>query len=317
MSRASVSVQVNIEQSWLDEPIGEAIEGALNVAMVKSATLVQAVWVGRAQQLDIRQSGAYIAGLQGDGSITVVKPVEADGPTAIVGEIKVSATAPHSQIVEDGHEAFHLPSRINWAGPRVKQGKNGPYLSIPFRHTAYAEAGEREAGGYTRASVKAMMPEQIYKQAKRLKRTTKTNEGPIRAPGGQFLHADRYNYGGRLKRGNVQSGFSAAPGQAAGEERRGERTVGHVYVGRTMGLRSGKLALTNPEWKTSKYEGMMKSGPRGHSQYMTIRVITPRSRGWNIPAQPGYGIGRQVASETAPMVEDIAANAIIEALENL
>lgn len=303
----AIKIVINIDDDSMSQ-MEELLTAAVQRGMQKSAQLVQQVWVARAQQLDIRQTGEYIRGLTGEGSVEVIKPAGPDASGAVVGTIAVVATAPHSAIVEDGHAAFHLPSKINWSGARVKVGKNGKYMHIPFRHSAFADEATQQANGYTRATIKSMLPQDVYTAAANLKRTIKRNEGPF-YDGDQFKAADAYNKGERLKRGAVQAGFTVGGDGKVRVERMPSRTVG--FIRSPMG---GKLTLVNPEWKSSRYEGLMKSGPKGHSQYLTIRTITPNSKGWNIPAQEGKGIGRIVARECGPEVEEIVGDEIVAAL---
>lgn len=63
----------------------------------------------------------------------------------------------------------------------------------------------------------------------------------------------------------------------------------------------------------------MKSGPKGHSSFITIRTITPNSPGWNIPAQTGHGVARQVAAALNGGIghdrfQELLMKAMVEAL---
>jgi len=300
-----------------------ALMGALRGAVVESGTAVQGAWIKLAQIRNVRNSGAYIAGLQSKGSVRMVQAPELrDG--IITAQINVIATAPHSSIIEDGHSAYSLPDKINWnkTTGSIKRTKDGvAYLHIPFKHAAYAGAAVREAGGYTAATVKAMLPRDIHAQAKGLARTLRLVQGRQYDSSGQFTAADRYI------RGTVHKGqfTPAAPGtktrlvgmhdagfvssaHGISEHRRGAR-----FVGRT-GPR-GRQKLENPAWQTSKFEGLFKAGAPAHSKYMTIRTITKESAGWNIPAKAGLGIARQVAMVAPTFIEPIIRAAVTGSLE--
>lgn len=267
------------------------------------AEYIQALWVNVALEVGPRGTGEYIRGIQSDGIISVsVAPEGAPGLLAV--SIEVTNTSEHASIVEDGHGAFSLVQAIDWnAGGRIKQAKDGTrYLHIPFRHAAYAAPDSRTRAGLLPATLRRMMPQEVYAKAQRLARRIPANQGPIFRPtptGPQFMAADRYNWEGKgahaLHRGEVRTGFHQSRTGELFEERRSERRVGRDRFG----------PLVNPEWKTSRFEGMFKSGPKGHSSYMTIRTLTQKSQGWNIPAQVGYGIARRVEGMVASR-DDVA-----------
>jgi hypothetical protein len=258
--------------------------------MTAGVDFARALWIRRAQDLRVRDSGAYLRGIE-QATVSLVEETETDDLIRVVYELRNSA--PHAQIVEDGHGAFHLPSRINWSGPRVKRSRDGtPYIHVPFEHAAFQSPSQRRDSGMTIATLKRMLPEDVYRKAVKLVATMPKREGPIyrqlyRGPAGrQFVAADRYTRGGHLHDKTPGPRFTVGPDGVAVETWRGERTV----QGRD---RNGRR-LTNPAWQTSRFDRLFKSGPKGHSKYLTIRTITPNSRGWNIPAQTGLGIARQV-----------------------
>jgi hypothetical protein len=296
--RPGIEIVVGIDNmgALMDAHQGDVM-AALRHGALAAAQFAQGVWIQGAQAADVRHTGAYIQGITSAGSVRTVSETQGKETWEIV--IDVVNTAPHAQIVEEGHAAFHLPSVVSWSSSRVKMSKKGvKYLHIAFSHTAYAGAGERASGGYTTAAVKAMMPEHIYEKAKRMSYTTRLHQGPVYGPGGQFKQADRYAYPkvrGRLDRSGTSPalimggpGVSAGgPGEPGYEEHRGARQVGRDRKGN---------ALVNPAWKNSKFHGMMRGGSTGHSTYSTIRTMTDRSLGWNIPAQSGKYIAAKVAT---------------------
>ena len=299
---SDLSFTINLDTAGLEAALDA--EGPLlmvmDSAVLQVAQAIQATWVGVAQRLKIRASGAYIAGITGDGSVRIIQNATSEGGV-ISAVVDVVATAPHSKIVEDGHVAFHLPSKINWAtSPRVKYSKKGvPYLNIPFSHSAYASPEKAEAQGLTTATLRRMMPVEVYNEAKRLTRTVRQKVGPIYDAKGQFLAADRYSRGGRLI-GGPSSGFFQSKTGALFENRRGARAVSRGMV--------------NPAWQSSKFSGLFKGGPKGHSEYTTIRTITPNSPGWNIPAKQGLGVARMVASVVPQHIQGLLSAAISGAL---
>ena len=142
----------------------DRLVGALRRGALYAGQWVRGTWTRVAQGLDVRATGAYIRGIQDEGRVEVVSETldETDGRSQLEIVVAVTNTAPHASLVEEGHSAFHLPDKIDWArmAGRIKRTKDGrPYIHIPFRHRAYAGAEERAAGGYTTATIRAMMPE--------------------------------------------------------------------------------------------------------------------------------------------------------------
>lgn len=312
--------RIRISMSWTDPPALDpnALQHALREAMGAGSRFVRALWLRRAQDLNIRHSGAYLRGIE-DGEVRVVSERTDDDRVTL--EWELVNRAPHAGIVEHGHPAFHLPSRINWSGPRVKRGKNGPYLHIPFEHSAYQTPAQREASGMTMGTLRRMLPAETSAAAQRLARIIPQRVGPIvrSTPDGrqQFLAADRYSVQGsrsqatRLRDRTPGPRVMVGPDGAAFEAWRGERTV--------AGRDASGARLTNPAWRGPKLDGLFKSGPKGHTKYLTIRTITPRSAGWNIPAQVGHGVARQVqgAVTTGPGSERFRQLLVEAASRNL
>ena len=287
--KLGIIIEIRITGDGLNPRSLAAVEAALKRATFKAAQFAKGLWIRRAQQLDIRQTGAYIRGIQ-EGRLDQVHA----GSSGDIYDVHIDVvnTAPHASVVEDGHSAFHLPSRIDWSGPNVKRGPNGPYLNIPFTHRAYQSQGQRERSGMTSASIKQMMPRHIHQAAKQL---------PYHRPG---QAGNR-----RLSRTTSPSIVMGSHADRSFVEHRSERFVGRSKSG---------AKLTNPAWKGSKFDGLMKTGRRKQTRYMTIRTITPRSQGWNIPAMHGRGVARQVAYSLTHgsgrrMVGEIIERAIFEA----
>ncbi len=291
-----IIIEIEVDRpDVLNEPPIELFTRALRRgAMLAAGYIAGGLWPAIAMEAGLRSTGAYIRGIQQSGRITVVQePALKSGMFEMV--IEIVNTDPKASIVEDGHGAFHLPSKIDWGRTtgsikRTKEGK--PYLHIPFRHRAAASMKTIKDQGYLPSTVKAMMPSEIYKQAKQLAFTTKQHQGRQYSQQfgreGQFVAADRYNWGGRLKRSPGRTGFHQSRTGQHYEERRSSRSVGRDRHG----------MLVNPAWSSSKYAGMFRAGGGStQTSYHTIRTITPDSLGWNIPATPGYGIARKVASK--------------------
>jgi hypothetical protein len=73
-----------------------------------------------------------------------------------------------------------------------------------------------------------------------------------------------------------------------------------------------------------RLEGMVRfrkpgggGGHAAHSQYLTFRVMTERSSGWIVPAQPGKWPARTVAEQIRPLAEQAFAAAVSEDVARL
>lgn len=262
----------------------------LEVVMRSVGTMIQQAWIRTATKRRINRTGAYLAGVTRQDAIQITMHGDV---TSFSGVVTVTNNAPHARIVEDGHSAFHLPSRINWGGAKVKTGKTGrKYMHIPFRHYTPASAAETKAKGLSDHTVKHMMPSEVYAQAKQLTASARLLQGPQHNPQGQYIAADKYKWGERLQ-GMQRAGFAqdAHSGELY-ESQRSSRTVPNVRMndGTTQ-------TRTNPGWQAPKHEGMFRTKRNGGgSRYFTIRTITQDSTGWNIPALVGKHVAADVAT---------------------
>jgi len=300
----SFTIEVDGIEAFDDTYDGDRIMMALRRGAFEAAKLIQGAWIDRAQALGLRNTGpgSYVGGIQSEARIEILsenmtfdpRPDERGQDVAwyeiVIG---VTNTCPHAQIVEEGHAAFHLPSVVKWSGGKVKFTKDGrPYLNIPFGHTAYQDIAKRDTSGATAMALRMMLPKDIYKQAKKLNFVRPLRQGPFYDAQGRWKAKDRYHWPqgrrGRLDRRHVREGYYSDSGGELFEEMRGEQRVGRV----------GGRNLVNPAWQTSKYHGLFKAGAKGHSQYMTIRTMTPTSPGWNIPAMAG----RYIAAQTSAVI---------------
>lgn len=329
-----LSLQIALEGGLMDA-INESSRVSaireLRAAAFRGAEFVRGTWLSVAQMMDIRGRNrdemTYIQGIR-SASITVESFLETPTRAEIV--IAIRNSSPHAAIVEEGHAPFSLPDAINWSSTRgsIKRGANGPYLHIPFRHTAPASEAQMVDKGYTYGARKAMMPREVYQEAKQLHQRVPMRAGPIYGPAqisytggvaharrGQFLAADRYRWQGpgsgyRVDRSSSRPHIAVGPGGAASDEHRSARHVGTDRRGNV---------LHNPAWQHNKYDSLFKAGDKGHTAYMTIRTLTPDSLGWNIPAQPGRHVARRVAhvlqyGQAAQQLAEIISGPILGAL---
>jgi len=299
-------VEIQFDLSELVAALGDQAFAvrAVNRFMVQAGSEVQATWVTLAQRLQVRETGQYIAGIESNEAVTILEPAHREGKV-VTGVVEITATAPHSHLIEVGHAAFHLPSKIDWGGPSIKVTKTGKkLLHIPFRHSAYQSPASMAAGtgkGTTTSTRRRMMPAEIYAKAKEMSRTTRHKLGPAHKDGKIVGYG--YSWGSRM-RGVARTGFISSQ-EGLSENMRGGRFAGRV----------GKQKLHNPGWQTSKFEGMFKGGDAGQSRYMTIRTITPDSPGWNIPAKEGLYLAKRVSQFMPNVLGPMFAASVIGNLE--
>ncbi len=303
----------------LRDPV-EDIRANLRRNVLYAAEIVRGAWVEMARGMNIHRSGDYVDGIRSEGRVEVVSDtgVTTDGVIELV--VDITNTSKHAHLVEVGHAPFSLVEAIDWeaGSPSMKRDAFGrPYLHIPFRHFAYATPGERESKGYQQSTTAAMMPESVYDKAKQLAQTVPRRVGPVVDKSGQFLARDRYGIVRSKDHQPSRLAHSASPGarQALSARTGDANNIVDVRRGATLqGVdRNGKI-LINPGWQNSKFHGMFKS-PQGKSgnTYTTIRTITPKSKGWKIPAM----MGRRVVARLAADIDTGALGGVLaKALQN-
>lgn len=286
----------------LDEHPPEVDLALTRLAVERAGELVRQEWVRLAGVAVGRDSGDYVAALA--RAKATIYPYDGDDlAVAIVND------APHAGIIEWGFEAFNLAQRIRWGStPASKKNKKGGwYINIPFRHYT--------PGGKTPAARKAGMPNSIYQVAKKLQPGQRLTSDADRITAGkhQQVHTDAGKLIGvqSVKEQEVRwqalgmtstidrPGARLAPTQAktrATMNASRPKTAASLIGGLEIAQKGGG-GLPDPNRKSGIHEGMFKSGAPGHTQYMTIRTITPQSS-WVIPSQPGAHLAEQTARAT-------------------
>lgn len=150
------------------------------------------------------------------------------------------------------------------ASPKAKTGKKG---------ARYITIAFRH--GNPTATTMPAMPANVYKSVQRMK-YSRRNDG-IQSGGSQT-----YTWGGRYK------------GDATGQR---SHTGSHPSA-------AGSPTNQGYTWKSGLYQGMVKMGKRGHSEYMTFRRISQNSdpKSWMRPASPPRPIREAVVENTREAV---------------
>lgn len=295
----------------LDEHPADVDLALTRAAVWRAGEIVRQEWVRLAGVAVGRASGEYVDALGAQQA--VVYPY--DGDALAIGIVN---DAPHAGLIEWGFEAFNLASKIKWGQtPGAKKNKRGGwYINIPFRHYT--------PGGKTPAARRGAMPSSVYQVAKHLQPGQRLTTDAARILAGQ--HQDvRAEYargmaGGVGRLVAVQSvkeqevrwqalgmtstvtrpGTQLAPASARTRALMGKSKPKSAasLIGGLEIARKGGGPVPDPNRKSASiFEGMFKNGAPGHTQYMTIRTITPQSS-WVIPSRPGAHLAEQAARAT-------------------
>lgn len=265
---------------------------SVRAAVQAAGAIVQQAWIELASSAVGRGSGAYLAGLQTPESLRY--PFDGD-PMAVA----VFNVAPHAAALEEGFGPYNLASRIDWGRPKVKHGKNGPYLVIPFQHFT--------PGATAPASRRRSMPAGVYEVVRQLKQGERIKIHPKDGPSVPIHRGERI-IGAR--QGRTISPANTAPfvqqrriwiqGHPLTQHPGAERPPDAFAAARALGA-SGNTLRASP----SIFEGMQKSNGR----YMTFRIIKPTSN-WIMPGRPGLHLVDKVAANTEARIRALIGEAL-------
>lgn len=214
--------------------------------------------------------------------------------------VAVQNVAPYAQVLEDGHAGFHLPSVIDWGaaearGTAKRTAKGTRYLTIAFRH--YTPGSE--SGGISSARARAMMPRQVYNDA-RIAADAARSADERRAAAARITAA-----GTQLSR-PYDVLDRMFPGAGGGKAPR------YYDLARAGEARDGQPGYT---WRSRTYEGLRRTeqvnpetGAKS-STFSTLRTLTEDSLGWFVPPMPGFGFAARTVQAVAPMARDLLEEA--------
>lgn len=159
-----LSLGIRFDDAMPSLPPRPDLDAAIRRASLAAAEYARGVWTAAAGRAGLHSTGAYVRGIA--AAAPVVRETGSGASFAVT--VELLNTAPHAGVVEDGHALIRLPQQIDWS--RAKRSKTStPYLRIPFRASAYQSAERAARSGATAATRRAMMPADVYAQAKRLK----------------------------------------------------------------------------------------------------------------------------------------------------
>lgn len=215
-------------------------------------------------------------------------------------EAEVWTDYKHAQDIETGRPPRDLKAMLN-TSTKVRRTKDGTrFLVIPFRHSTPGNSAHGND-----------MPQHVYNQARMLAPSRIVGQGQRRA--------------GEL------TGFAMGFGMVPYSEKRQRRspylkstgTRADVMVTKNVYSWGGRLVAgsmgPNPKGRTDRFAGMYRfdsttPGGKRSSVYMTFRIMSEKSSGWIVPAQPGQNIARQVIDAMRPLAEKAFGEAVRRSL---
>jgi hypothetical protein len=192
------------------------------------------------------------------------------------------------QDIETGRPPRDLKKMLDTSA-KVRRTKDGTrFLIIPFRH-----------------NVKDM-PDHVAKAAKKLTASSIVGQGQRRS--GEIVSA-------RVGMGMLPLGEKRQrqnPYLSNTGTREAQMGTKHQY---SWGAKLAAGAMgPNAKGKTDRFAGMYRfnTSTKGakRSSYLTFRVMSEKSNGWIIPAQPGQFLAKKVADEMRPLAEAAITEAI-------
>ncbi len=192
-------------------------------------------------------------------------------------------TARHAQVVETGHQGFHLPEKIDWSGPHVRMSKSGRrFLIVPFQHATPGSAG------VSRTRARTMLPTAVYQDALTALRGDRTRAAAQRA-------AARIASAGTIL--SRPYAIMGVPGRLLARARMQEGQPGYTWRARLYEGLTYRVKQTNPE------TGRTTGG------WSTFRALTEDSAGWWIPAFAGHHIAKRVVENVRTRIRTLVGEA--------
>lgn len=194
---------------------------------------------------------------------------------SMTGDFKavVEATYKHAQEIEQGRPPRDLKKMLG-TSLKVRQGKKGRYLYIPFRHNTPGNDAHAKS-----------MPSHVYDLAKGL--------APSRVVGQTTRQSQQQGKTHLTVPQNIYHWGSSLPAGLTKKQKPHHKTDIHAGMYR---------------FDTSTPGGAKSSA------YLTFRTMSERSPGWIIPAQPGQNIAKGVADKMQPKAETAFSQAIKKTL---
>ena len=191
----------------------------------------------------------------------------------------VESHLPYARAIEEGSPARDMKRILN-TSLKVRLSKTGArYLIIPLRADKHSGLPDSVANWWQQGKTSSSVTGTYRRQSGTGAYDIKTRQ-LITVPGW------RYAWGDRLKKADL---------------------AGLGVTGQAAKRLEGMVRFANPGGKAG---GGAKTG--SHSQLVTFRVMSERSRGWIAPAQPGKFPARTVADQVRPLAAEMFKAAVQE-----
>lgn len=204
---------------------------------------------------------------------------------------------PIAAMYEEGVMPYDMkPGLLGERAKNVKTGKSGvKYNTVPFRIAVDDDRKEKSA------HFGQMMPKEIYAQAKKLKVSTKYDSWMhlgTRITDRERGRAEGTKWGGRLHTSDADL------------HKRGK----YIFPHKSLGITPQDYGVRTYEWKTGKYEGMVKMlgtyAEKDDHVYKTFRRVSENSdpNSWWHPGFPKVGIIPALISYAESTILPIASD---------
>lgn len=191
----------------------------------------------------------------------------------------IGSAEEQAPLIEEGTPDDQRPMDLHLVlgtAPKARRNKQGKrYLRIPFRHATTAPGGP--AGQRFQGRPSSVLPPAVVKamQHKRRYLVTSRYQEPSIHPGGGVVTRFRYT----------------KPDPLTMDELTALNTRAHKY--------------TLSSEQVSRLAGLLKTGQKGHSQYLTIRTLSESNpRGWRVKGYTPKRLAESVAQEMERLVAD-------------
>ena len=256
---------------------GKQVFPNILAAMSEIAALYREAWMGFASGVPIPGSPRVINSRAGGYRDSIKLDLSKDN------EKVVYTDSPVHRYIEDGSPEVDLKPGL-LSGPKARQGKDGPYNIVAFRH---GTPGTLQSNRPMPVNVYNIVRQQI-RQAQKSRtdavQTSQQQRQKARPPGRMQVIA------------------------ATNQQGRRSKLVGTFSEGRGSSY----------TWKSGQFAGMQRiTGVARSTQYITFRVVSFRSppSSWIVPPREGVPIREAVVSEVRDLAEEMLKEALRRDLE--
>jgi len=254
-------------------PVNADVFPALSFAVSRVAEATQGQWVAYASGLPL-PNGQVIKSRTGEYQRSILLRINGAFSAEAYSDL------PYARAIEEGMPQRDLKRMLSSSLKVRVSAKGDRYLIIPFRWNSPSSVQGQN------------MPKDVWNwwkgkdassilQGVNYKRRSGTGAYDIKTKLPIMVPAWRYKWGSRLGKHDLED-------------------MGHAPNDRMTKRLEGMVNFRQPK----------TSGGGSHSQYLTFRVMSDRSKGWVVPAQPGKHPARATAQQMQPVAEEAFVAAV-------